>query len=130
MKTNFTLVSKTVLFILLSLVFSKSFSTTINLADSPFSNLTANVENNNLVINWNIITTATSTSYCEVQASEDGKTFSTIGFVMGADPKQSNNSFSFKQNLKKLKPGKVFYRVLNVTENDTVVASSIVKIAQ
>jgi hypothetical protein len=130
MKTNFTLVSKAVLFIFLTLAFSKSFSSNICPSDSPFINLTANVENNNLVINWSTLSDAAANGYCEIQASEDGKTFSTIGFVMGADPKLASNSFTFKQNLKKMKPGKVFYRVLNVTENNTVVASSIVKIAQ
>lgn len=128
MKTNSTLVFKTVLFILLICVSAKSFSTTFT-SNSPVSNLTVNVKNSNLLVNWTI-TEGTATSYCEVQASEDGTTFTTIGFVMGADPKQGNNTFSFKQNLKKIKPGKVFYRVLNVSENNTAVASNSVKITQ
>ena len=129
MKTNFTLVTKTVLFIFLTLIFTKSFSSTIPHNDSPVINLTANVENKNIVVNWNI-PAGTASSYCEVQVSQDGKTFSTIGLVMGADPKQANNSFIFKQELKKIKAGKVFYRVLNVNDNNTAVASNVIKIAQ
>ena len=128
MKTNSTLVFKTVLFILLTFVSVKSFSTTFT-SNSPVSNLTVNVKNSSLLVNWTIAE-GTATSYCEVQASEDGTTFTTIGFVMGADPKQGNTTFSFKQDLKKIKPGKVFYRVLNVTDNNTAIASNSVKITQ
>jgi len=129
MKTNSTLVFKCLFIVLMTLAFTKSFSATTYLSESPVINLKANVENNSLVINWNI-SPNTLTNYCEVQASEDGKTFSTIGFVMGADPKQGNNSFIFKQSLKKIKPGKVFYRILTVTTNDNAIASDVVKIAQ
>jgi hypothetical protein len=129
MKTNSTLVFKVVLFTLLTFASVKSFSSTIITTDSPVINLTASVKNSSLLVNWTIAPN-TATSYCEVQASEDGTTFTTIGYVMGADPKQGTNTFSFKQDLKKIKPGKVFYRVLHVTDTNTVVASTSVKISK
>lgn len=129
MKTNFTLVLKSTLILILALGFTKSFSSTLCPTDSPVINLTANVENRQLVINWNM-QAANASGYCEVQASTDGTTFSTIGLVLGADPKQSTHAFIFKQSLNKMKSGKVFYRILQVDDNKAAVASNIVKIAQ
>ena len=65
-------------------------------------------------------------NYCEVQASNDGINFSTIGLVMGADPKQPN-SFIFKKGLKKLQPGQVFYRILNMENSGKSYVSSTVQ---
>ena len=77
-------------------------------------------------MNWNVADSLAS-NYCEVQASKDGKSFSTIGIVMGADPSQNNNSFAFKQNLSKMKAGHVYYRVLSIGDNYSASASNIVK---
>jgi hypothetical protein len=88
--------------------------------------LTVEVINNAVVMNWS----NTSANYYEIQASKDGKSFTTIGMVMGADPKGAGNTFSFKQQLAKLKSGKVFYRVLLVSNNLTATATDAVKIAK
>ncbi len=122
MKTNFTYLRNAISVLLLSLAFTSAFSQTGNPA---ISNLTATVEKNNLVINWNV-SAIDAINYCEVQASKDGITFSTIGLVMGADPKEPN-SFKFKQGLKNLKPGQVFYRVLNVENSGRSYVSNAVK---
>lgn len=102
-----------------------AFSQTNQSENTVISNLKASVENNRLVINW-VVSETTSINNCEVQASTDGKTFSTIGIVMGADPKQAN-SFSFKQTLNKMKTGKVFYRVVNVETSGRSYTSNVVK---
>jgi hypothetical protein len=66
-----------------------------------------------------------------VQSSTDGKTFSTIGLVLGADPKQANNSFIFKQDLRKMKPGRqLFYRILAIDNNDRAYASNVIQAAK
>ena len=122
MKTNFTYLRNGISVLLLSFVFSSAFAQTGNPA---ISNLTATVEKNNLVINWNF-PEIDGFNYCEVQASKDGVTFSTIGLVMGADPKQPN-SFKFKQGVKNLKPGQVFYRVLNVENSGRSYVSNAVQ---
>ncbi len=128
MKKKFTLFVKGIWVIIFTLTFTNSFSTNNNASLSPVTNLKANIENNNLVIKWNV-TPEAAINYCEVQASEDGKTFTTIGYVMGADPKQNNNLFTFKQNLSKLKSGKVFYRILNITADEKAIASEVVKLS-
>ena len=79
-------------------------------------------------MNWS----NTSANYYEIQASKDGKTFTTIGMVMGADPKGAGNTFSFKQQMAKLKlkPGKAYYRVLLINNDQTTTATDAVKIAR
>lgn len=111
--------------IFFSIAFSNSFAQTATPVATVFTNLKASVENNNLVINWNLPENVVS-DYCLVQVSFDGKTFSTLGMVMGADPKQANNSFIFKQNMKKMKSGHVYYRVYAV-DNAGGHTSNIIK---
>lgn len=122
MKTSFTYLRNGISVLLLSFALTSAFSQTGN---PEISNLKATVENNNLVINWNL-SAIDASNYCEVQASKDGVTFSTIGMVMGADPKQPN-SFRFKQGLKKLKAGQVFYRILNMENSGRYYVSNAVK---
>ena len=126
MNSNFTYLRNVICALLLTVSLSSAFSQS-NLTGNPaISNLTAAVVNNNIVINWNV-TDELASNYCEVQASKDGKNFSTIGIVLGADPTQSNNSFAFKQNLTKMKAGHVYYRVLSVGDNFRSFASNIIK---
>jgi len=128
MKSNFTsLLRNCICVLLLSVAFTNSFAQTGKSNNTAISNLKASVENDRLTINWNVTETATA-NYCEVQASKDGINFSTIGLVMGADPKQTNNGFSFKQNLKKIKPGHVYYRVLTVETNNMAYASNVISV--
>ena len=126
MNPNFTYLRNIICALLFSVSLSSAFSQTSLTGNPAISNLTATVVNNNIVINWNV-TDELASNYCEVQASKDGKNFSTIGIVLGADPKQNNNSFAFKQNLKKMKAGQVYYRVLTVAANDKASASNVVK---
>lgn len=116
MKTNFTTLRNLILVTLLSVSFSTAFSQTPATESQAISNVTATVVNNNIVLNWNV-TNELSASICEVQASKDGKNFTSIGIVMGADPKQNNNGFAFKQNLSKIKSGMVYFRIVTVGAN-------------
>lgn len=126
MKTNFTSLLKKGIFT--SLILFVSFSAlSNNISDKPVAGgLTVEVINNSLVMNWS----NTTANYYEIQASKDGKTFTTIGMVMGADPKGAGNTFSFKQQMAKLKPGKVYYRVLLVNADQTLIATPAVKISK
>jgi hypothetical protein len=99
-----------------------------NPATSPVTNLSVAVINNNVFVNWTMNEGAAAAAYCEVQASKDGKNFITIGFVMGADPSKTDNTFSFKQQQAKIKPGMIYFRVLNVIAADKAVSSPVVKL--
>lgn len=126
MKTSFTLLRNCICVIIFTLSFTASFSQISQAAYPVISDIKVAHENNNLIINWNVSKTTVS-DYCEVQASTDGKTFFTIGLVLGADPKQNNNSFIFKQNLSKLKAGLVYYRILSVENYTKAFVSNVVK---
>lgn len=122
MKTNFTLLLKRAFFISVSLLFSFSaFSK--NISGQTSGNLTVKFVNGSVVMNWS----NTTANYYEIQASKDGKTFTTIGMVMGADPKGAGNTFSFKQQLSKLKPGKSYFRVVLITDDNKLIATEAVK---
>lgn len=126
MKANFNSVRNAVFVILFSLSFTNAFSQNNLSAKPATTNLKAIVENNSIVLNWNVSEMA-SLNYCKVQASSDGVTFYTIGMVMGANPEDTNKTFSFKQNLNKMRPGQAYYRVLNVEANETAYASNVAK---
>lgn len=126
MKTNFTTLRQVIAVIILSVSFTSTFAQENSTGNSTINNLKATVVNNNVVINWNM-TEIGSSEFCQVQASTDGKNFTTIGFVLGADPKQNNNSFAFKQNLAKMKSGNKYYRVVTVGSNAVSVTSEVIK---
>ena len=126
MTSNFTYLRNVICALLVSISFTSAFSQTSVSASASISNLTATVVNNNIVINWNL-TDELASNYCEVQASNDGKNFSTVGLVLGADPKQTNNGFAFKQNLAKMKAGQVYYRVVALGAKDKASTSNVVK---
>lgn len=113
--------------VLVLIAHTSAFSQTNQSENTEINNLKVTVENNRLVINWVVSETSTINN-SQVQASTDGITFSTIGIVMGADPKQAN-SFCFKQHLTKMKKstGKIFYRVVNVENDGRSYTSNVVK---
>lgn len=59
----------------------------------------------------------------QVEASADGKDFSSIGLVWGSDPRNSETTYSFKQKHKKLRRGYRYYRV-QFFDNQNVVSTS------
>lgn len=129
MKTNFTSIAKVLFTVALFVASSHTFANNI----TPFTsagnsgNLKVALVNNNLVMNWNLPADAT-VNYCEIQGSEDGKTFTTIGYVMGSNPAQDATSYIFKQTFAKIKPGKVFFRVLVVGADEKATSSEVVKL--
>lgn len=63
-----------------------------------------------LVLTWTAPKQTEAGSW-QVEASENGQEFTSIGLVWGADPKLEGTSYSFKQKHEKLRPGYRFYRV-------------------
>lgn len=91
-----------------------------------FTNLQVKIENKNLLVEWTGYEAEVSATW-QVQASVDGKEFSTIGFVLGAEPKTTND-YKFKQGLSKMKPGLKYYRVLQVLSDDMAIASTTITV--
>jgi hypothetical protein len=126
MKTNFTLNLKKAIFTTIVTFASFSAFSFTDISTTPNAGgLTVAIINNSVVMNWS----NTNANYYEIQASTDGKSFSTIGMVIGADPKGDGTTFSFKQQIAKLKPGKPYYRVVLVNADNTASATTAVKAA-
>ena len=111
------------------------FCLTVSLCAQPLNKMpatevggiTAKIVNKNLVINWSSDATASDT--WEVQASADGKSFTTIGFVLGKSPDEGSE-LTYKQQVNKLKPGLKYYRVLHVESADRATASTVITISK
>jgi hypothetical protein len=65
-------------------------------------------------------------SYWRVQASKDGKTFTTIGLVLGADPRQEGYKYIFIQPIQESK-SKRFYRLSHVDKDGTERLTNVVR---
>lgn len=97
----------------------------INTSEPTIEGLKAFVNGTNLLINWGG-TKLTGNEYWEVQASNDGKLYTTIGLVLGADPKFGERNYSFKNKITGIRRGMKFYRVLKIqTETSAFVSNSI-----
>ena len=94
-------------------------------SDINIKGFAAKIEHNNLLINWTSIETGVN-NYWEVQGSKDGKEFSTIGLVLGADPVTAKVNYEYKQQLTKIRPGFKYYRILHVEAPDRAVASNTI----
>ncbi len=128
MKAKSTILNKGIFIGLLCLSFSAISANNITPSISGIE-LKAAVVNNNLIVDWQF-NADSKFNYSEVQASTDGKNFTTIGFVTGAEPKDGSTHFIFKQQFSKVKAGKVYYRVVNVASDGTVAATYAVKLNQ
>ncbi len=92
-------------------------------------NVKATLVNNNLQVAW-VTNSTLNANYWQVQASADGSTFSTIGLVMGADPKGAGENYIFKQLVSKIKSGFKYYRVLHVETEDRAIASNTIRLTK
>ena len=119
------------------LIFLMAFSCAgLNLAAQDMSSqhqisidgLSAKQSNASLQISWQSATS--ENNYWEVQGSKDGKAYSTIGLVMGADPKGSSNSFSFKQQTEKIKADLKYVRVIYMEKEGVGYASAPIRLTK
>ena len=90
------------------------------------TSLTAATKANRLLINWST-DGAVQTNYFEVQRSEDGNTFKTVGLVMGPDPRQTGDSYVYAEPVKKNQDKHVYFRACHV---DTKGAEQVSKMIE
>lgn len=112
------------------LVLFSAFATTAHAQTEPVAkNIKASVTENNLLVTWNEANASEQGSW-EVQASANGKDFSTIGLVWGADPKGSADSYAFKQKAGKIQPQYKYYRVLYIAGTNSAQASNTIRVSK
>jgi hypothetical protein len=131
MKTTSTLIKYFTITLVMCFAFQISFSQTLSAnTHNAVSNLKAIVKEDNVVVNFNVAEGAAA-DYYEVQVSENGINFKTIGFVLGTNPANEKNECAFKQKLQNISSRAIFYRVLNAEQGATnLYASSMVKITK
>ena len=78
------------------------------------------------VIEW-ATDAAKPTNYWMVQSSSDGKEFTTIGLVLGADPRQEGDKYVFTQPIKKGN-SKSFYRLSHVNKDGTEQLTEVISL--
>lgn len=66
----------------------------------------------------------------QVEASADGKDFSSIGLVWGSDPRSSETTYSFRQKHKKLRQGYRYYRVQFFDDQNVVSTSKTISLSK
>ncbi|MBC7937183.1 MAG: hypothetical protein H7Y86_17705 [Rhizobacter sp.] len=115
-------------FFYLTILFAFLSTAAIAQGEPVAANIKASVTDNNLMLTWNEVNTTEQGSW-EVQASADGKQFSTIGLVWGADPK-ATNGYAFKQKTNKLQSNYKYFRVLYVADANTAVASNTIGLSK
>ncbi len=123
---------KQIIYLLAFAFMSVNTSAQLNISkNSPTSieGLIATLDENNLHIDWKS-NKMDDANYWEVQASTDGKSFTTIGLVMGTDPKAARGYYSFKQIKNKIKPGIKFFRVLHIENDDNAMASNTIGLSK
>ena len=85
--------------------------------------------NGQLLMSWQSANSNNEATF-EIQASEDGVKFSTIGYVLGADPKGVRGGYAFKQQINKMKPGMRYFRVLQQVNANTAMSSEATGISK
>lgn len=109
------------------MIFYAFFSSASAQTEPIAKNIKASVVESNLLVTWNEEGVSEKGSW-EVQASADGKSFSTIGLVWGANP--ATNGYAFKQKTNKLQSKYKYYRVLYIAETNVATASSTIGLSK
>ena len=99
---------------------------TEKLSDMKITGFTGKIENQKLSLQWNL-TSSENADYCEVQGSEDGIKYTTIGLVVGEDPNEKG-SFRYRHEMKKIRPGLKYFRVLQIEKGEWGYASKSINL--
>lgn len=92
-------------------------------------NLKAHVEANRRIISWSTDGTQPVNTF-EVQRSTDGKTFTSVTLVLGADPREQQESYKFPDRITTGAEATIWYRVAHVGADGSVEYSNSIAIAK
>lgn len=98
-------------FLVLGALFTKAQTTRTDLKIN-ISKLTAHEKDSRIIIEWSA-DAGDESNYWEVQGSTDGKSFSTIALVLGADPGKAGEQYTFKGKI--TRPNDIYYRVVHIS---------------
>lgn len=89
---------------------------------------TAQKQNSTAQLSWQT-TNEVNASYFNIQRSEDGALFTTVGKVLAKGSHSSLNNYTYGDDISMLKPGVVYYRLQTVDKDGSTSYSRIVSIA-
>ena len=113
---------KHVLILIAYAIFNVNANAQSNNEVPSIQQLKVSINNGQMLMSWQSANANNETTF-EIQASADGVKFSTIGYVLGADPKGVRGGYAFKQQTNKIKPGMQYFRVLQQVTANTAMAS-------
>ena len=90
------------------------------------SKLIAYEKDNRFYIDW-ATDGNNATNYWEVQSSVDGKNFSTIAIVLGADPGKTGDEYGYRGKIDSKNPS-VYYRVVHISTAGAKQQSDVIKL--
>lgn len=89
--------------------------------------LSGHVKYNTAFINW-VTKTNAETEYFEIQRSENGRDFQTVGKIMAVPP-NTEQKYAFENNLSGLHSGTVYYRLKIKKKDGSVVYSAVIRLS-
>lgn len=92
-------------------------------------NLKAHVEANRQIISWSTDGTQPVNTF-EVQRSTDGKTFTTVALVLGADSREQQELYKFPVKISSKEQQPTWYRVAHVNPDGTVEYSNSIALSK
>jgi hypothetical protein len=113
--------------LMLTSMLTKSQSTSTG-KSITITKLIAYEKDNRFYIDWATDGTV-ETNYWEVQISTDGKRFSTLALVLGADPSQPGEAYAYKGKVDEQKRA-AYYRVVHISANGIKQQSKIIKLVK
>ncbi len=90
------------------------------------TNFTIYEKDAKLIFNWST-DGSIATNFWKLQKSFDAKEYATIAIIMGNDPNQQGDNYSFKQKIKTEVDLKCFYRLCHQDGNGVEQISNITK---
>ncbi len=113
---------KQFLILIAFVIFNNNANAQSNNEVASVQQLKVAINNGQMLMSWQSANANNEATF-EIQASEDGVKFSTIGYVLGADPIGVRGGYAFKQQTNKIKPGMQYFRVLQQVSANTAMAS-------
>jgi hypothetical protein len=101
--------------------------TNCQVLDKNFSNLSGTLNENTVWLNWNVLNNQ-QVKYFEVQRSDDGLSFATVGKVNKQMTGDTQANFSYTDGISDLNSNLVYYRIKLFNLNGTVQYSYIINV--
>jgi hypothetical protein len=113
--------------VLVVMGFGATAQTAMNAArDINITNFTVYAKDTKIMVDW-ATDGSTTTNTWEVQRSTDGIQFTTIAYVLGADPRKTGDQYTYAEKVKDTKISNAYYRLRHVGADGSEQLSNIIQ---